>query len=142
MADFNEASHGRDRAPQRTALVLDDVPELASVVSELLRHFGWDSRPVSCWDSFLDAFTATPPALIILDLHMPDHDGAEVLQYLHEAAYSGQVCLVSGGPDYLLTALGNLAEGFGLPVCGQLSKPVSLADMAVVSERAAFRATG
>jgi DNA-binding response OmpR family regulator len=60
--------------PQRV-LVVEDDPDTAVLLSVLLRAEGYDVRIVTTLAEARAAVAATAPALVVLDLVLPDGDG-------------------------------------------------------------------
>ncbi len=63
--------------------------------------------------------------LLILDINLPGMDGIEVLRHLADRNYAGELLLVSGEDESMLTTAARLARAHGLKILGQVSKPVS-----------------
>jgi CheY-like chemotaxis protein len=66
--------------------------------------------------------------LVILDLHMPDRDGIEVIKDVAEMANPPDIILISAS-DRTLRAAHALATAFGVNILGALEKPVKLEDL-------------
>ena len=60
-------------------LVVDDHPDLGTVVARMLRHGGHEAACVLDGEAALDHVRATPTSLVILDVMMPGLDGFDVL---------------------------------------------------------------
>jgi DNA-binding response OmpR family regulator len=110
-------------AEPRTVLVVDDDPDLAFLVGELLRrnHFAviveHDGRGA------LRAVFDRRPDLVVLDLGLPDVDGLQVLERVRD---------LSDLPVLLLTARDRDADkvdGFGRGADDYLTKPFSNAEL-------------
>ena len=65
-------------------LVVDDTIENLSLLSRLLKDFGFVVRPVPSGRQALMAARSTPPDLILLDISMPEMDGFEVCRRLKD----------------------------------------------------------
>ncbi|BBP43460.1 EAL domain-containing response regulator [Thiosulfativibrio zosterae] len=65
-------------------------------------------------------------SLFFLDLHMPKHDGIEVLRLLESSGYQGKIVLMSGFDESVLASAYHLAVTQGLRVVDTLSKPFNL----------------
>ncbi|MDF3288952.1 response regulator transcription factor [Streptomyces silvisoli] len=80
-----------DGTPVRV-LVVDDEPDLADVLSGVLRYEGWQVRTASDGASALAAARELRPDAVVLDVMLPDVDGFEVLRRLR--AEQPQVCVL------------------------------------------------
>ncbi|MGW7004425.1 response regulator transcription factor [Streptomyces sp. NPDC054933] len=103
-----------DGSPVRV-LVVDDEPDLADVLSGVLRYEGWQVRTAADGASALAAARELRPDAVVLDVMLPDIDGFEVLRRLR--GEQPQVCvlfltardavedriagLTAGGDDYV-----------------------------------------
>jgi len=101
-----------------------------------LRHSGFDVHPVASGRAALDAMDEVDPALVVLDVMLPDLDGFEVCRRLREAG--------NRTPVLFLTARDGTDDKVrGLTMGGDdyLSKPFSL-DELVARIGAVLRRTG
>jgi two-component system OmpR family response regulator len=60
-----------------TVLVVDDDPNIRSVVSRGLRFEGYDVRLAADGSEALRMARAVPPDVVVLDVMLPDMDGLE-----------------------------------------------------------------
>jgi two-component system KDP operon response regulator KdpE len=67
---------------RRTALVVDDEPQLARALAINLRARGWDVVTAGDGHGALAAAARRPPDVVVLDLGLPDMDGVEVIEGL------------------------------------------------------------
>jgi len=65
-------------------LVVDDEPNLAEVLSSVLRHEGWDVRSAGTGGSAVRIGREFRPDAVVLDMMLPDFDGLEVMRRLRE----------------------------------------------------------
>src|SRR5918998_380794 len=70
----------------QTILVVEDEASIASFVSLYLKNAGYDVRAVSTGAAALAQVAAESPALIILDLMLPDVDGIEVCRRIRKTS--------------------------------------------------------
>jgi two-component system OmpR family response regulator len=70
-----------DGTPVRV-LVVDDEPDLAEVVSGVLRYEGWQVRTASTRREATQAGRELQPDVVVLDVMLPDGDGLSVLREL------------------------------------------------------------
>lgn len=98
-------------------LIVDDEPDLAGLIADVLSDAGYDTRIAIDGTSALAAVQAYPPDLMILDVQMPQLDGFEVAAMLKSdpatatipiimvSAQDGRAArligLESGAEDYL-----------------------------------------
>ena len=65
-------------------LVVDDEPAFCSVISELLRSFGYDVRHAFNVDQAMQHIDHAPPDLILTDVMMPGVDGLTFVRRLRQ----------------------------------------------------------
>jgi DNA-binding response OmpR family regulator len=81
--------------------VVDDDPDIRSLVVELLSRAGHDIEQAPDGRSGLRALHASPPDLVLLDVSMPDLDGWQTLERIRD---------LSDVPVIMLTARGDELE--------------------------------
>jgi len=69
--------------PGARVLVVDDEPNITELVAMALRYEGFDVKTAATGRGALTAVTQFDPALVILDVMLPDIDGMEVLRRLN-----------------------------------------------------------
>ena len=79
-------------------LVVDDEPNITELVAMALRYEGFTVQTAATGRAALDAVAAFTPALVILDVMLPDIDGLQVLRDATEDKVHG---LTVGGDDYV-----------------------------------------
>ena len=84
---------GGDGRP--VVLLVDDDAAIRRSVAEGLELEGFEVVPASGGRAALAAIESIIPAVILLDLAMPDLDGLEVLQRLRDAGNDVPVCILS-----------------------------------------------
>jgi two-component system, OmpR family, alkaline phosphatase synthesis response regulator PhoP len=62
------------------ALVIEDDPDLSEIFSITLRSSGFETEVFQDGQAALNRLAGTPPAVILLDLHLPRVTGATILQ--------------------------------------------------------------
>jgi FixJ family two-component response regulator len=60
--------------------VVDDEPKFCSALARLLKTHGFDVVTFTRGDDFLAACASRSPDCLLLDLHMPDPNGFEILE--------------------------------------------------------------
>ena len=110
-------------------LLIDDEPALADFMAAAARMTGFDPTVAADQKSFTAAFEAARPAVVVLDLGMPNTDGVEFLRFLSDNSFSGPVLIVSGFDRRVLESAFRLGKELGLRMAGPLEKPVRLDDL-------------
>jgi DNA-binding response OmpR family regulator len=73
-------------AGAQTVLIVEDEASIASFVSLYLKNAGYDVRAVTTGNAALAQVAAEQPALIILDLMLPDLDGIEICRRVRKTS--------------------------------------------------------
>lgn len=96
-------------------LVVDDEPNILAAIVPLLKGRGYDVYSATSGQTALDAIDRHAPQLVILDLGLPDMDGAEVCRRIREGrslpiiilsarnAESDKVAALDAGADDYVT---------------------------------------
>ena len=116
--------------------ICEDDDDLRSVLVRTLSDETFEVRPTATGREAVQAFTAAPPDVLVLDIGLPDADGRDVCQALR--AHGIDV------PVLFLTARGQLTDrlsGFHAGGDDYLTKPFALAEL-VVRVRALLRRGG
>src|SRR2546421_11259117 len=71
-------------AQAQTVLVVEDEASIASFVALYLTNAGYGVRTVGTGTDALERVEADPPALVVLDLMLPDIDGIEVCRRIRQ----------------------------------------------------------
>lgn len=115
--------------------VVDDEPDILALVSLHLKRAGFRVKEFGDATSFLTAVSRIVPELIILDLMLPDMDGADVCRQLKETSRLAEV------PVIMLTARADEADrvlGLELGADDYVVKPFSPREL-VARVRAVLR---
>lgn len=111
-----------EEPPTAPILIVDDEPEVATVIAEFLRGRGYNvATAASGADAILSAVT-NPPRLVLLDIQMPGMNGLEVLRALRARRVRAPVIMVTAVDD-LETGKRALAEG----AADFIQKPIDFA---------------
>ncbi|HZC68536.1 MAG TPA: response regulator [Nitrospirales bacterium] len=118
-ADAQKApSHSQEAG---SILVVDDEPPIRDLLRKYLSARGYRVRVASDGQQVLTLVNQESPDTIVLDVHMPDMNGVEVLKKLREKNYAGGVIILTSSQDEAL-----LQEGLELGSVDILGKPVDL----------------
>ena len=86
-------------ADARRVLVVDDDPNVASMLSDLVQTFGYRTATASNAAQALRAVREFLPHVVLLDIRMPGIRGDTVLARLRTSAPSLPVIMVTGNRD-------------------------------------------
>lgn len=101
-------------------LVVEDDPEINELLGAYVQIAGYDYRRALNGATALEQARKHPPALIVLDLMLPDTDGFEVCRQLKSERRTAKV------PIVMLTALNqdeNRKKGMACGACAYMTKP-------------------
>src|ERR1700730_7825199 len=105
-------------------LVVDDEPNITELVAMALRYEGFTVKTAATGRGALSAVSQFSPALVSLDVMLPDIDGLEVLRRMNSAGHKV--------PIIFLTARDATEDkGHGLTVGGDdyVTKPFSVEEL-------------
>ncbi len=97
--------------------MLDDEPKFCRALARLLKTYGFEVVTFTDGEEFLAACTSRLPDCLLLDLHMPDPNGFEILERV--AARPMPVLVVTGHDQP-----GNAERVRALGAVGYFLKPV------------------
>lgn len=78
------------------ALVIEDEPSIAYLLSRLLGFYFWDVDRAGTAAEALALLAAKPYDVVLLDLMLPDGDGTEVLRMLRASQSTIPVVITTG----------------------------------------------
>ena len=107
-------------------LLIDDEPQLADFVARAGDLCGYAPQVADGDDDFRAEYLRQRPAVVALDLGMPDSDGVQLLRFLAERGFDGPVLIISGFDRRVLESAFRLGEALGLRMVGPLEKPTRL----------------
>ena len=109
-----------------SALIVDDDPEVVQVLAEFVEREGFAvAATASTLKEALDQIAAIPPDILLVDIHLPDGSGLDLVEELKTIA-APEVVLITGNAS-VETAVDALRRG----VADYLLKPVDFARLKV-----------
>ncbi|HUG55704.1 MAG TPA: response regulator transcription factor [Candidatus Limnocylindrales bacterium] len=84
MLDLPSAEAERAAPPGTKVMVVDDDPDIAALIAEVLREEGYQVRVVTDSRQAVDRFEETRPELVTLDVMMPSIDGISLCLQLRK----------------------------------------------------------
>ncbi|MDX6648047.1 MAG: hypothetical protein QOK40_3774 [Miltoncostaeaceae bacterium] len=79
------------RAGPRRALVVEDDPDLARILTTILAARGLETRHAGSARDAIRMSEALPPDVVVLDLGLPDLDGLEVVDWLSRQGHLARI---------------------------------------------------
>ena len=120
--------------PDQTILIVDDEPKILEVVADFLRGRGARVLTAEDGQNALEIVAREDPALVILDLMLPDLSGEDCCRLIRN---------LSEAPIIMLTAKAgedDLLRGLNLGADDYLTKPFSLRELGARAEAVLRRA--
>ncbi len=117
-------------------LVVDDEPAIAELLATALRYEGFDVAVAATGRQALERAAATGPALILLDVMLPDLDGFEIARRLTERGARVPIIFVTAKDSP-----SDAVRGLTIGADDYVTKPFSL-DEVVARVRAVLRRAG
>lgn len=114
---------------QPIALIVEDDDKLAEIFSEAVKAAGFEAVVAVDGRSARDLLPSTTPTLILLDLHLPDISGSDVLAAIRQEAHLQNSIIM------LTTADAWLAETLRPEVDFVLMKPISYTQLRDLAAR-------
>lgn len=115
------------------ALVIEDDPDLSEIFSVALRGGGFETEVIRDGQTAINRLTGIPPAVIVLDLHLPHVDGATILEQIHTNERFAKTSVI------VTTADAQLADGLRSKADLVLLKPVSVDQLRELAKRMLLR---
>jgi DNA-binding response OmpR family regulator len=112
--------------PSASILVVDDEQEICDMLMQAVSRLGYRVRTASSGAEALALVEQEKPALIILDMHMPEMNGVGVLRGLQARKITSGIILLTGSQDEKL-----MTEALDLGVVDIIGKPVSMERLTV-----------
>jgi CheY-like chemotaxis protein len=113
---------GRQSSVAGRVLVIEDDPSVQALAARMLRHCGYDVLTADDGYAGVAAFRARPDAIdcVLLDMSMPQMDGAQTLHEIRRVRPDARVVLMSGYDEQEVAA-----QFAGQTLDGVLQKPFS-----------------
>jgi DNA-binding response OmpR family regulator len=113
----------------RTALIIDDDSAVAEVYAEALRQAGFAVEVLSNGRQAIERLAAVVPAVVLLDLHLPQVSGETVFQHIRaDRRLARTRVIITTGEAHRAEALQGQADLV-------LVKPISFDQLAELAQR-------
>lgn len=78
-------------------LIVDDVVHIAKIIRKILEKEGYETKICHDGQQAIDALKAESFDIIVSDVIMPNKDGFDILNYLHETNLDIKIIMMTGG---------------------------------------------
>ncbi len=96
-------------------LLVEDDPTMLSLLKTLLQIEGFEVGILDGFDNIIGQFKSHKPDLILMDVHLEDHNGLEILKEARQdAALKSTTIIMSSGMDFGDQAMKGGATAFML----------------------------
>lgn len=112
-------------------LIIEDEPDAALLLSEILSELGYKSETASSLKSARSLMMDRHFDLVLLDVHLPDGDGLSLLREYHETAHQTAFIVTSGRAELQLAI-----EALRLGAVDYLLKPFNTSQLEIAVTRA------
>ena len=111
------------------ALIIEDDPKLAHIFGEALRAAEFETEIIKEGDSALARLAVTIPAVVVLDLHLPEVSGETILHQIRaDERLTGTSVMIATADPYLAETLRSQADLV-------LIKPISFGQLRDLAKR-------
>lgn len=111
------------------ALIIEDEIDLAEIYSKALQGGGFDTEVIQDGKAALSRLAGNAPSVIVLDLHLPQVDGARILQQIRANKHLTKTAVI------ITTADERMAEDMHTKADLVLLKPISLDQLRELAKR-------
>ncbi len=115
------------------ALIIEDEDDLAEIYSVALQGGGFETEVIRDGKAAIERLNGAPPDVVILDLHLPHVDGADILQKIRTKESFAKTAIM------VTTADVQLAEDMHVKADLVLLKPVSVDQLRELAKRMLHR---
>ncbi|MCB9992221.1 MAG: response regulator [Hyphomicrobiaceae bacterium] len=110
-------------------LAVDDDVSSAELIVRVAERCGFEAFATSDSRGVVSLVEALAPAVLCVDICMPNIDAIELFDLLVKNSYRGRILIVSGQDVSILESTARLGAGRGLDVIACLQKPFDLTQL-------------
>ena len=109
-----------------TLLAVDDDASSAELIVRIAERCGFEAFATSDPRGVLELVRQLKPAILSIDVRMPNIDADGLLSLLAEKGYSGKILIVSGQDKDTLNAVADNGQRLGLSRPETMQKPIDI----------------
>ena len=110
-------------------LIVDEDDTVVDFVGNVAKKIGYTVASASSGAGFVQLLESFQPSLVMMELHLADTDGVELLRSLAARGCTANVVLAGSADERVLAAAHELGFNHGLAMCGTLEKPIAAANL-------------
>jgi DNA-binding response OmpR family regulator len=115
--------------PNPFALIVEDDPDAAAIFAEALKAAQFKVEIIGTGDRALDRLSVTEPDMVVLDMHLPNVAGPEILNYIRAQNRLSKTKVM------VATADPSMAEDLEAKADLVLLKPISFSQLRDLAKR-------
>jgi two-component system response regulator AtoC len=112
-------------------LIIEDEPILAKNIKAYLARYGYESKLAFSGEEGLAAMSSFQPGVVLLDYHLPNLNGLQVLEQLRNRDPGVKVIMITGHGSVEVAV-----QAMKAGACNYLSKPVVLCELKLLLDKA------
>lgn len=110
--------------------IVDDETDFRTFVRDVAESSGWRAEEMAKGSDLRKALDAgLKPALVIIDVMMPEEDGIELIRSLAAYSIDMKIQILTGGPLLYADAMRMTAKNPKIEFCEPLQKPVRVSKL-------------
>jgi EAL domain-containing protein (putative c-di-GMP-specific phosphodiesterase class I)/ActR/RegA family two-component response regulator len=115
----------------KSIYIIDDERDISELITQFASTYNIQTHTAISWANVsLKQLENTD--LILLDLHLPELDGLDILELLQEKKITVPIVLCSGQDDHVVDTAADLLKSHGLNYAGKILKPFSYSDFSIL----------
>ena len=120
----------------RKVFIVDDDPDFADFVADVADGAGFEVDVHRSAKECLAALRGADPAVVVMDVVMPDMDGVELVQAIGKEKPTVPVIVMSGYDSNYLGLVKTLGQASGVTIVATLMKPFTADEMEIALDAA------
>ncbi len=105
----------------KKVLIVDDEHLIRYSMQKLIEFWGYSAVTAECGEDALRLFSEQKPDIVILDIHLPDLNGLDLLKTIKDICPSVAVIMATGCPDAKTSV-----DAMNMGALAYLEKPVCI----------------
>ncbi len=117
------------------AIIIEDDPDAAAIFSAALKAADFEAEIVMSGDKALERLTVTDPTVVVLDMHLPQVAGPDILHYIRADKRLADTLVI------IATADPSMSDALQEDATLVLLKPISFSQLRDLAKRLRHHAT-